>query len=695
MKTSAVVRIIDCEKIREQKEQELLDKLNSHDVEDPCWKWAPVYLQQHEHEMLPWSVAWLNQAIEKSKLGGLTYEQARQALWEEMAKCNAPTKPPIAPAGVQIVVRTNPTGLSGGSSSTRRRIGHEARLTVPFHRAPGSGSGTGGGVACQPVPEVVFIKGFQLGVPLRHFDYLRVTSTDLDVKPSLTYPIIYIRPKATIIGSFAWTVYFLDKPVEVEITPGGWSIKFLSGTIRAQVARFTFIKVSGWWQTNYLIERGSVYNTEIQENGSFTMEVEDDLAFWIDQAEVGVYALDAVIMLEADGLMRLTYGQDVLLEGSFSRHNLVTSSPTGDANFEVGSIHIAALENIRLFVDGGLYGNGTQSSPYRIYRKERLILEDLRLYNDNPVTVLFRLDESGENIQLEQYEMKKANDITQGEALFNLDDVELSYEDIYRVYKYRIHFQPRPYQPYDGKNGLFFKDHALDARVAYVNVYDELGDINKIRIKVKDEYCSGGDGTEGNPFITKSYLQKQVVFEISNENTVGGVVNVTYKTYETNGTYEYHTISVMAGETVEVQYPLSYWSSMSTSVEFTIACSENTRCFFNVPGISHVKKYFLRRPLPTREEFLNEIAVTFKRGRIKYSYQEMSSDPDTIPCEYVSVVRNSWADAYLGVNDINVEVLSYSFNAIQNGTRRFYPSSSSFSVVETLNSLLKYCPALS
>lgn len=515
MKTSAVVRIIDCEKIREQKEQELLDKLNSPDVEDPCWKWAPVYLQQHEHEMLPWSVAWLNKAIEKSKLGGMTYEQAMQALWEEMAKCNAPTKPPIAPAGVQIVVRTKPTGLSGGSSSTRRRIGHEARLTVPFHRAPGSGSGTGGsglgsnpggGVACQPVPEVVFLRNILVSAP---HDLHASTGAGLYVLPPVVGSHVFtISPGFTIRGKFAALPLWLEQPNGVDIAHGGLMLTFFGSWIKAQLIRLII------GDEQQILEDDSPDG--IREDGSFELSHYEYIRVPL---EAGVHSVRAEVLLEASGFVRASYNKETILTGSFRRVHLVPSGTPGDVQIDFGTITVVDLELVKLQVVGYESGDGSQQNPYRFYCRvvdqcapEDITLDNFRLYNGNPVEAVFIPGSYDDEITMKPYQAINAKEAfrSQEEYSFawrlNHYGIKSKIEGVYYVLEHEIVFRPF------GKSNYQEKIFALDPgeRFIYVNFYRELEDINKIVITLDPSCYSGGAGTEDNPFVLVDYDTKPI-----------------------------------------------------------------------------------------------------------------------------------------------------------------------------------------
>lgn len=526
MKTSAVVRIIDCEKIREQKEQDLLDKLNNHDVEDPCWKWGPVYIQQHEHEMLPWSVAWLNKAIEKSKLGGMTYEQAMQALWEDMAKCNAPSKPPIAPAGVQIVVRTKPTGLSGGSSSTRRRIGHEAHLTVPFHRAPGSGSGTGGsgtggsglgsnpggGVACQPVPEVVFLRNILVSAPR---DLHVSTGGDLYIVPPVDGSHVFIiNPGFTITGNIVALPLWLEPPNGVDIAHGGLRLTFFDSWIKAQLIRIIINDV----QQN--LENDSPDG--IREDGIFELKYYE---YTRVPLEAGVHSVRAEVLLETSGSVRASYNGETVLTGSFRRVHLVPSGTHGDVQIDFGTITVFDLELVELQVVGYESGNGSQQNPYRFYCRvvdqcapEDITLDNFRLYNGNPVEAIFRPSSYDDEITMQSYQAINAEESfrSQEENSFawrlHHYGIKSKIEGVYYVLEHEIVFRPF------GESNYQEKIFALDAgeRFIYVNFYRELEDINKIVITLDPSCYSGGAGTEDDPFVLVDY-DTNPIFQVESQ----------------------------------------------------------------------------------------------------------------------------------------------------------------------------------
>lgn len=568
VRASALARFVDCEQLRDRLIEEVDAKM-AEPVADPCWQWAPIYIQQHQGELLPWALNWLEDAIERSKLGGMTYEQALQAIREQMAQCNAPQSQAQA-NGMRIVVHAR-TKRGMGSSAASAPGGasrHEARLTVSF----GSGGIGPSPTECPPVPEVVFLKNIAVG----NNPHAQATGAILDAATGLGPggEPIYIQTEMAISGYLDAHPEWLEKPADVEVQIGGWRAD-IPGTVTL-AARFELddgqrVLVTG------------LAETSMSQGGTFTFQSATTTLWVPEWPDAGVHTLEAVIFLDWGGTVAVEYAQDTVLDGSYARSLAIDPwTYQGDLRIALGSFCVVDLALTELRVVGHAGGDGSLAYPFKFYRDEAVTVADLRLFNGNPIEATFRPSISSlEEVTMQPQQEIEAVAITPGAPT-------LRYEGIYEIKRQVVAYRP-------GASASYPPDcmtKGSDARSIYTDTYRELADVNKIVITAKAGQFASGTGTESDPYILNSFSQGIVEFEVRNENTV-------LSARLSDG------IVIAAGEKNDLAaytFTADAYAPMEHVFERTISCVDNKRCFFNAAA-PVLRQLFIRRPMPTKEEF--------------------------------------------------------------------------------------------
>lgn len=599
VRASALARFVDCEQLRDRMIAKI-DAEMAEPVADPCWLWAPIYIQQHQSDLLPWALNWLEDAIQRSKLGGMSYEQATHAIYEKIAQCNAPQSQAKA-EGMRIVVHARTKHGMGASAASAPggASRHEARLTVSYNSG---GIGLGGigpsPTRCQPVPEVVFMKTIAVG----NNPHAQATGAILHAGPGsgLNGEPIYIKTEISISGDLDAHPEWLEKPNDVEVQIGGWRAD-ITGTVTF-AARFELDDGQ-----RVLVTR--IADTSMSQDGAFTFQ-NATAHLWVPEwLDAGSHTLEAVILLDWGGTVAVEYAQDTILHGSYTRSLAVDPwTHQGDIRIALGTFDVIDLALTDLRAVGHAGGDGSLASPYKFYRNEAITAADMRLFNGNPIEATFQPGYYSlglEDVTLQpQQEMAVANIV--------LTEHGFRYEGIYKIERQYLLYAP--VSSSSCPTNCITK--LCGPRRIYIDTYKELADVNKIVIAVKDGQFTSGTGTESDPYILISFSQGIVELEVRNENTV-------HSARMDDGTI------VAAGETKRIApytFEVNRATPMIMPVERITSCIDGAPCFFNADGPT-IRTVYMRRPMPTKEEFFQcTDVIALKRGYYEiyhlYDYED-------------------------------------------------------------------------